>query len=115
MTDRPWVFCMFSEDVGLLPGHMFTRMLRHAHPASERFPELAGELFRGMASRRRIGSRPWPGSTTACSTNGVPLPLERSDIETVLASVGPRRVGDRPVDPRNTGRARPRRRKSRRP
>ena len=27
------VFCMFADDVGLLPGHMFTRMLRHAHPA----------------------------------------------------------------------------------
>ena len=27
------VFCMFADDVGLLPDHMFTRMLRHAQPA----------------------------------------------------------------------------------
>ena len=27
------VFCMFADDVGLLPDHMFTRMLRHALPA----------------------------------------------------------------------------------
>ena len=31
------VFCMFADDVGLLPDHMFTRMLRHARPAPERF------------------------------------------------------------------------------
>ena len=36
---------MFADDVGLLPAHMFTRMLRHAQPAPERFTELAGDLF----------------------------------------------------------------------
>ena len=36
------VFCMFADDVGLLPDHMFTRMLRHALPAPTRFGELAG-------------------------------------------------------------------------
>ena len=38
------VFCMFAADVGLLPDHMFTRMLRHA-----------GELFRAMAAGGRVG------------------------------------------------------------
>ena len=49
------VFCMFADDVGLLPDHMFTRMLRHALPAPARFGELAGELFRAMASGGRVG------------------------------------------------------------
>ena len=40
------VFCMFADDVGLLPDHMFTRMLRHAQTAPAQFSELAGELFR---------------------------------------------------------------------
>ena len=35
------VFCMFAADIGLLPDHMFTRMLRHALPAPARFGELA--------------------------------------------------------------------------
>ena len=37
---------MFADDVGLLPDHMFTRMLRHVLRAPERFGgELAGDLF----------------------------------------------------------------------
>ena len=31
------VFCMFAEDVGLLPDDMFTRMLRHARRQPEQF------------------------------------------------------------------------------
>ena len=34
---------------------MFTRMLRHALPAPERFGDLAGELFRAMATGGRVG------------------------------------------------------------
>ena len=49
------VFCMFADDVGLLPGDMFTRMLRHALRAPKQFPELAGELFRVMASGGWVG------------------------------------------------------------
>ena len=49
------VFCMFADDVGLLPDQMFTRMLRHARPAPERFTELAGELFQVMATGGRVG------------------------------------------------------------
>ena len=35
---------MFADDVGLLPDHMFTRMLRNARPAPERAVELAGPV-----------------------------------------------------------------------
>ena len=49
------VFCMFADDGGLLPDHMFTRMLRHARPAPERFVELAGDLFEVMATGGRVG------------------------------------------------------------
>ena len=43
------VFCMFADDVGLLPDHMFTRMLRQARRAPARFTDLAGALFRVLA------------------------------------------------------------------
>ena len=46
---------MFANDVGLLPDHMFTRMLRHAQTAPAQFNELAGELFRVMAFGGRVG------------------------------------------------------------
>ena len=40
------VFCMFADDVGLLPGQMFTRMLEQARRAPTLFVDQAGELFR---------------------------------------------------------------------
>ena len=49
------VFCMFADDVGLLPEHMFTRMLRQARRKPEHSTELAGALFRVMASGGRVG------------------------------------------------------------
>ena len=80
------VFCMFPDDVGLLPEHMFTRMLRHAHPAPERFPELAGELFQVMASGGRVGFEAVAWFNGGLFDDGAALPLEKSDIETVLAA-----------------------------
>ena len=80
------VFCMFADDVGLLPGDMFTRMLRHALRAPEQFPELAGELFRMMASGGRIGFETVAWFNGGLFDDGAALPLERSDIETVLAA-----------------------------
>ena len=49
------VFCMFAEDVGLLPGHMFTRMLEHARKRPEEFTVLARDLFAAMSTGGRIG------------------------------------------------------------
>ena len=80
------VFCMFADDVGLLPGHMFSRMLRHALPAPARFAELAGELFRAMASGGRVGFETVDWFNGSLFNDDTTLPLERSDLETVLAA-----------------------------
>ena len=80
------VFCMFAADIGLLPGDMFTRMLRHALRAPEQFPELAGELFQVMASGGRVGFETVAWFNGGLFDDGAALPLERSDIETVLAA-----------------------------
>ena len=80
------VFCMFADDVGLLPDHMFTRMLRHARPAPERFGELAGELFRVMAKGGRVGFETVAWFNGGLFDDGAVLPLETADIETVLAA-----------------------------
>ena len=80
------VFCMFADDVGLLPDHMFTRMLRHALPAPARFGELAGELFRAMASGGRGGFETVAWFNGSLFNDATTLPLERTDIETVLAA-----------------------------
>ena len=80
------VFCMFADDVGLLPDHMFTRMLRHALPAPSRFGELASELFRAMASGGRVGFETVAWFNGSLFNDDTTLPLEKRDIETVLAA-----------------------------
>ena len=49
------VFCMFAEDVGLLPNLMFTRMLEHAVISPAEFVDMAQDLFRAMQSGGRVG------------------------------------------------------------
>ena len=62
------VFCMFAEDVGLLPGNMFARLLQEARRnpmTSCSWPAVCSVLWqRGDA----LVSNPWPGSTADCST-----------------------------------------------
>ena len=43
------VFCMFAEDVGLLPSDLFSRMLESARPNPSMFTDRASELFGAMA------------------------------------------------------------------
>ena len=49
------VFCMFAEDVGLLPNLMFTRMLEHAVTRPSEFVDMAQDLFRAMQGGGRVG------------------------------------------------------------
>ena len=80
------VFCMFADDVGLLPNHMFTRMLRQARRTPEQFTELAAELFRVMAAGGRVGFEAVAWFNGGLFDDGAALPLEAADIETVLAA-----------------------------
>ena len=78
------VFCMFADDVGLLPAHMFTRMLEQARRTPADFADLASDLFRAMAYGGRIGFEPVDWFDGGLFDDATALPLERSDIETVL-------------------------------
>ena len=80
------VFCMFADDVGLLPDHMFTRMLQQARRTPEQFTELAAELFRVMAAGGRVGFEAVAWFNGGLFDDGAALPLEAADIETVLAA-----------------------------
>ena len=79
------VFCMFADDVGLLPGHMFTRMLEQARRTPVQFADLAGDLFRVMAAGGRIGFETVDWFNGGLFDDDTALPLEKSDIETVLS------------------------------
>ena len=80
------VFCMFADDVGLLPDHMFTRMLEQARRSPTQFGNLAGDLFRVMARGGRVGFETVEWFNGGLFDDGSVLPLEQSDIDTVLAA-----------------------------
>ena len=78
------VFCMFAEDVGLLPNNMFTRMLDHARRQPEDFAALARDLFGAMASGGRIGFETVAWFNGGLFDDDSALPLNKADIETTL-------------------------------
>ena len=78
------VFCMFAEDVGLLPGNMFTRMLEHARGRPEEFSDLARDLFGAMATGGRIGFEAVAWFNGGLFDDDTALPLDREGIETAL-------------------------------
>ena len=80
------VFCMFADDVGLLPDHMFTRMLEQARRAPAHFPDLAGDLFRVMARGGRVGFETVDWFNGGLFDDDTTLPLARSDVDAVLAA-----------------------------
>ena len=80
------VFCMFADDVGLLPGHMFTQMLEQAQRAPTQFTALADDQFGVMATGGRVGFETVEWFNGGLFDDAVALPLEQSDIQTVLAA-----------------------------
>ena len=78
------VFCMFAEDVGLLPDNMFTRMLDHARRQPEDFADLARDLFGAMATGGRIGFETVAWFNGGLFDDDAALPLNKDDIETTL-------------------------------
>lgn len=42
------VFCLFADDVGLLPAGLFDKLLATARKTPDRFPDYAAKLFRAM-------------------------------------------------------------------
>ena len=80
------VFCMFAEDVGLLPNDMFTRMLEHARERPEDFAALARDLFGAMSTGGRVGFEVVEWFNGGLFDDDEALPLERGEIETALAA-----------------------------
>ena len=78
------VFCMFAEDVGLLPDNMFTRMLEHARKRPEEFDALARDLFGAMATGGRVGFEAVARFNGGLFDDDTALPLDKTGIETTL-------------------------------
>ena len=78
------VFCMFAEDVGLLPDNMFTRMLEQARRRPDEFAELARDLLGAMSVGGRVGFESVAWFNGGLFDDGAALPLDREGIETAL-------------------------------
>ena len=78
------VFCLFAEDVGMLPDNMFTRMLERTRPDPEKFEDYASRLFGAMATGGDVGFEPVAWFNGGLFDDDTALPLDREGIETAL-------------------------------
>ena len=78
------VFCMFAEDVALLPDAMFTRMLEHARRRPEEFATLARDLFGAMSVGGRVGFETVEWFDGGLFEDDAALPMDKAQIETTL-------------------------------
>jgi len=78
------LFCMFAEDIELLPDRLFTRMLETCEHAPERFAPMASELFAKMNRGGYFGA-----DEIACFNGGLfddasALPLDAEGVKQTL-------------------------------
>ena len=78
------VFCMFAEDVDLLPNKMFTRMLEQARTQPEEFVDMARGLFAAMATGGRVGFEKVAWFNGRLFDDDATLPLDKAEIDAVL-------------------------------
>ncbi|MFZ5747483.1 MAG: class I SAM-dependent DNA methyltransferase [Pseudomonadota bacterium] len=80
------VFCMFAEDVGLLPDHLFTKMLTASRLRPERFEGNAAKLFGAMATGGDIDFTPIDWFNGGLFTDDSVLPVTSEDIDELLSA-----------------------------
>jgi hypothetical protein len=78
------VFCMYAEDIGLLPNAMFSRMVEQAGKQPAEFVELAQSLFRAMRSGGRVGFEHVEWYNGGLFDTDEALALDQQDITLVL-------------------------------
>lgn len=78
------VFCMFAEDVDLLPGNMFTKMLQRASDEPHEFASFAADLFTAMQKGGRVGFDKIPWFNGGLFDDDLVFPLSKGEIANVL-------------------------------
>ncbi len=80
------VFCMFAEDVDLLPNKMFQRMLEHCERSPQDFADHARVLFSAMQSGGMVGFERVEWFNGGLFDSDAALPLEKADVLDLLAA-----------------------------
>ncbi len=81
------VFCMFAEDVGLLPDHLFTKMLEVSRRDPAGFVDNAATLFGAMARPGgKVGFTPIDWFNGGLFEDDHVLPVSADDIDDLLGA-----------------------------
>ncbi|HEV2606206.1 MAG TPA: DNA methyltransferase [Microvirga sp.] len=80
------VFCMFAEDISLLPNRMFARMIDHARTHPEHFEGMARSLFGAMRGGGMVGFEPVEWFNGGLFDDDTALPLDKEDIALTAAA-----------------------------
>ncbi|MGF7206714.1 hypothetical protein GGE65_001275 [Skermanella aerolata] len=80
------VFCMFAEDVGLLSGRMFQRMLEQGVRRPDHFAPMATQLFSAMRSGGLVGFEEVAWFNGGLFDDDDALPMEKEDLEQALSA-----------------------------
>ena len=80
------VFCMFAEDVGLLPDRLFMSMLEAARPDPAAFETHARTLFAAMRAGGLVGFQRVDWFNGGLFDTDEALPLERADVADLIAA-----------------------------
>ncbi len=75
------LFCLFAEDIGLLPENLFTKLIDSTKDDPKRFHELIEQLFGHMATGGFFGSDRIPHFNGGIFDSAEALPLNRDNLE----------------------------------
>ena len=78
------IFCMFAEDVGLLPEKLFTDILITAQQDNNEFVGMTRELFKAMAGGGRFGQHKIDFFNGGLFDDDTTLPMNADEIKTTL-------------------------------
>jgi type II restriction/modification system DNA methylase subunit YeeA len=80
------VFCMFAEDVGLLPANMFQRMLEQGVKRPDHFAPMATQLFAAMRTGGLVGFEEVAWFNGGLFDDDQALAMEKEDLGQALSA-----------------------------
>ena len=80
------LFSMFAEDIGILPGQLFTRMLESCVKDASRFEKMAADLFNSMKGGGFFGVDEIPWFNGGLFDDADALPMDAEGIKLALTA-----------------------------
>ena len=81
------LFCLFAQDINLLPEALFTRLLQAGIRRPDSFQQMATELFEAMRKGSTFGADAINWFNGGLFNDAVALPLDAEEIQLLLAVV----------------------------